>query len=84
MEIIRMVIRGIMTMFPFCIVPFIWLIVLGLLGLWIWMLVDCIKRDEEDFPSMGENTKLIWILIVILTGWLGGIIYFFMVKQKMK
>ena len=84
MEIIRMVIEGIMAMFPFCIVPFIWLIVLGLLGLWIWMLVDCIKRDEEDFPSMGENTKLIWILIVILTGWLGGIIYFFMVKQKMK
>jgi len=79
-----MVIGGIMAMFPFCIVPFIWLIVLGLLGLWIWMLVDCIKRDEEDFPSMGENTKLIWILIVILTGWLGGIIYFFMVKQKMK
>ena len=79
-----MVIGGIMTMLPFCIVPFIWLIVLGLLGLWIWMLVDCIKRDEEDFPSMGENTKLIWILIVVLTGWLGGIIYFFMVKQKMK
>lgn len=79
-----MVIGGIMTMLPFCIVPFIWLIVLGVLGLWIWMLVDCIKRDEEDFPSMGENTKLIWILIVILTGWLGGIIYFFMVKQKMK
>ena len=84
MEIIQMVIGGIMTMLPFCFVPFIWLIVLGLVGLWIWMLVDCIKRDEEDFPSMGENTKLIWILIVVLTGWLGGIIYFFMVKQKMK
>jgi len=72
----------IVAFFPFCIVPFVWLIILGLLGLWIWMLVDCIKREEEDFPSMGENTKLIWILIVALTGWIGAIIYFFMVKQK--
>ncbi|TES93798.1 MAG: PLDc_N domain-containing protein [Candidatus Cloacimonadota bacterium] len=72
-----------MAMVPFCIVPFIWLIILGLLGLWIWMLIDCIKREEKDFPSMGENTKLIWILIVVLTQWIGAIIYYFMVKQKM-
>ena len=56
---------------------------IGLLGLWIGLLVDCIKREEDRVPSMGENTKLIWILIVALTGWIGGIIYFFMVKQKM-
>lgn len=72
-----------MAALPFCIVPFIWFIILGLIGLWIWMLVDCIKREEEDFPPMGDNTKLIWILIVALTGWIGAIIYFFMVKQKM-
>lgn len=71
-----------MAFFPFCIVPFVWLIVIGLLALWVWMLVDCIKREEDEFPSMGENTKLIWILIVALTGWIGAIIYFFMVKQK--
>ncbi|TET19247.1 MAG: PLDc_N domain-containing protein [Candidatus Cloacimonadota bacterium] len=47
------------------------------------MLIDCIKREEEDFPSMGDNTKLIWILIVVLTQWIGGLIYFFMVKRKM-
>ena len=74
---------GRMDMFPFCIVPFMWIIILGLMGLWIWMLIDCIKREEENFPSMGDNTKLIWILIVVLAGWIGGIIYYFMVKQKM-
>jgi hypothetical protein len=72
-----------MEMLPFCIIPFIWLIALGLMALWIWMLIDCIKRDEDQFPPMGDNTKLIWILIVVLAGWLGAIIYYFMVKQKM-
>jgi len=47
------------------------------------MLVDCVKRDENNFPSLGENTKIIWILIIALAGWVGAIIYYFMVKQKM-
>jgi len=72
-----------MRALPFCIVPFIWIVILGLLALWIWMLVDCIKRDENNFPSLGENTKIIWILIIALAGWVGAIIYYFMVKQKM-
>ena len=72
-----------MRVFPFCLIPFIWIVVLGLLALWIWMLVDCVKRDENNFPSLGENTKIIWILIIALAGWVGAIIYYFMVKQKM-
>ena len=42
------------------------------LGFWIWMLVDCIKNEPEE-----GNDKIIWILVIALTGWIGALIYFF-------
>ena len=40
---------------------------------WIWILVDCIKREFSD--------KVLWILLIVLTGFLGAIIYYFVVKR---
>ena len=50
---------------------------------WIMMLVDCVKRDNSEFPNAGESTKTMWLLIVILTSGVGAIIYYFMVRKKM-
>lgn len=54
-------------------------ILLGIAGtiIWILMLVDCAKRD---FPK--ENDKLLWILIIVLAGAVGAIVYYFVVKRK--
>jgi len=41
---------------------------------WIWMLIDCAKRQFND--------KLVWILIILLVGTLGAIIYYFVIKRK--
>lgn len=38
--------------------------------LWIWMIVDCATNE----PSEG-NDKLIWILVIVLTHWIGALIY---------
>ena len=45
---------------------------LGLLvtGFWIWMLIDCATNE----PSEG-NDKVVWILVIVLTGWIGALIY---------
>lgn len=48
---------------------------LVLFGFWIWMLVHAIKNEPKD--------QAIWILILMLTNFWGGIIYFFAVKRKM-
>ena len=53
------------------------LAMLALMALWVWMLVDVIKRD---FPQ--PNEKTMWVLVVILAGWIGAIIYYFMIKRK--
>jgi len=48
-------------------------LVLGVGGtiFWIWTIVDCATKE----PS-GSNDKIVWILIIVLTHWIGALIYF--------
>lgn len=46
---------------------------------WILMLIDVIKRDFKQ-----ENDKIMWVLIVVLTGIIGALIYYFIVKRENK
>jgi len=59
-----------------------------LLVLWIVMLVDCIKRSNDEFPGTGEDTKTIWLIVLIVTfvvnfWWIAAIVYYFVVMKKM-
>ena len=42
--------------------------------LWLLMLIDCIKRDFSQ--------KTLWIVLLIVLGWIGAVIYYFAVKRK--
>jgi len=55
-------------------------ILLGLasLVLWVWALIDCLKRDDYK----AENEKLLWALVIIFAGIIGAVIYYFLVKMK--
>jgi hypothetical protein len=59
----------------------IWLaaaaLTVGATALWVVALVDVLRREFA-----GENEKLIWILVVILTGWIGALIYWFVGRDK--
>jgi hypothetical protein len=61
---------------------FVPLIVLGLILLttafWIWMLVDCATNQ-----TLEGNGKVVWIIVVVFTHWIGALIYFF-VKRPQK
>lgn len=56
------------------------MILLAIAGLvfWVWMLVDCAKR------TMKESDKVVWIIVLALTSYLGAIIYYFAVKRASK
>ncbi len=53
------------------------LISLASTALWIWILVEVLVRETDK-----ENNKLIWVLVVLLTGWIGAVIYLFVRRQK--
>lgn len=54
-------------------------LILGLIptALWIWALVDILSNE----PSTG-NDKIIWILVIVLTGAIGAIIYLLVRRPK--
>jgi prolipoprotein diacylglyceryltransferase len=66
-----------------CFQCFLFLIIICGLTLWIWMLIDVIRRKDGQFPQpQNKDQKLIWLLIVILTSYIGAAIYYFMVYRK--
>lgn len=57
-------------------------VVIGLVLLlifWIFMIVDAAKRNFKN-----ESEKIAWILVVVLVGWLGAVIYYFAIKKPNK
>jgi heme/copper-type cytochrome/quinol oxidase subunit 2 len=65
-----------------CIIAVAWLVGIFLFVVWIIMLVDCAQRDNANFPDANSNSKLMWILIIVLAGGIGAIIYYFVVMRK--
>ncbi|MDP4039250.1 MAG: PLDc N-terminal domain-containing protein [Candidatus Pacearchaeota archaeon] len=53
-------------------------ILIGILFLifWIWMIVDCSKRN---FKNTAE--KIIWLLVIIFAHWVGSIVYFIVIRM---
>jgi len=66
-----------------CIIAISWLAGIFFFVVWIIMLIDCAKRENEDFPDANPNSKMMWILIIVLAGGIGAIIYYFIVMRKM-
>lgn len=61
-----------------CMIPAA-LAVFGILGtvFWIWAIVDCASNE----PSEG-NDKIVWILVIVLTNWIGALIYYFVRRPQ--
>ncbi|MBP9759100.1 PLDc N-terminal domain-containing protein [Candidatus Dojkabacteria bacterium] len=52
-------------------------IAIGSLVFWIIMLIDAIKREYQN-----ENDKIMWILLLVFTGSIGALVYFFVEYRK--
>jgi Phospholipase_D-nuclease N-terminal len=44
---------------------------------WIWMIVECATKE----PNQG-NEKIVWILVIIFTHWIGALIYYFVRRPQ--
>ena len=67
------------TIIVFFFFALIFLSVIGSFVFWIWMLVDCVRRDYKK-----NDEKLIWVLIIVFAQIIGAIIYYFVIKRKEK
>ncbi len=62
---------GFMTiMFPFAIF---------VIGVWLWMLIDCLTRSPWAFPGGNENSMFVWALLLIFIPPIGLPLYLLLV-----
>ncbi len=62
---------GIMVMLLMIIIPILVSI------FWVWMIVDCATRNFKN-----KSDKIVWILVIILTHFVGAFVYYLVVKRK--
>jgi len=53
------------------------MVILAMVIFWIRAIIDIAKSRFKD-----DTTKIVWLLIVIFTGFLGALIYIFVGKQN--
>jgi len=51
--------------------------VIGGTVFWVMMIIECAAKESSQ-----GNTKLIWILIIVLTHWIGALIYYFVRRPQ--
>lgn len=44
---------------------------------WVIMIIECATKESSQ-----GNTKLIWILIIVFTHWIGALIYYFVRRPQ--
>lgn len=49
------------------------IVTIAAIVLWIWALVDCVQVPDDSMYQSGN--KLVWVLIIVLTNWIGAIVY---------
>lgn len=52
-------------------------LVLGASVFWVFMIIECATKEAAS-----GNDKLIWILVVIFTHWIGALIYYFVRRPQ--
>jgi len=58
----------------------VWLtIVIGAMVFWIWALIDCIKNESTE-----GNERIVWVVVIAVTHWIGALIYLVARRPKRK
>ena len=52
-------------------------LMLGASIFWVFMIIECATKEATS-----GNDKLIWILIVIFTHWIGALLYYFVRRPQ--
>ena len=50
---------------------------------WVWMLVDVLRRPDQQFAAAGQN-KVLWVLVVVFGHFLGALIYLLVARPELE
>ncbi len=50
---------------------------------WIWMLLDSILRNDYEYPTGGQNEKIVWVILLAAVQFV-AVFYYFMVYRAVQ
>ena len=56
------------------------LILLGFLAFWVWSLVDAVRVPDDS--AFRAGSKVIWVIVIALTGLIGSVVYLVMGRPR--
>jgi predicted metal-binding membrane protein len=59
-------------------VMLVWIVFgIAALVLWLWALIDAIQN-----PALDPTMRIVWILVILLTNWIGAVIYLLVARSQ--
>ena len=55
-------------------------VILGFLVFWVWSLVDAIRVPDDS--AFRAGSKVIWVLVIAITGLIGSVVYLAMGRPR--
>jgi hypothetical protein len=55
-------------------------VLLGFFVFWIWSLVDAIRVPDES--AFRAGSKVVWVVVIAVTGFIGSIVYLVMGRPR--
>lgn len=55
-------------------------LILGFLVFWVWSLVDAIRVPDDS--AFRAGSKVIWVIVIAVTGLIGSIVYMVMGRPR--
>lgn len=56
------------------------LILLGFLAFWVWSLVDAVRVPDDS--AFRAGSKVVWVIVIALTGLIGSVVYLVMGRPR--
>jgi hypothetical protein len=60
----------------------IFAVAIGGFVFWIYAFVDALRWPDYTYKAAGSD-KIVWALVVGLVGWIGALIYWFVIRSKL-
>jgi hypothetical protein len=51
-------------------------------AIWIWALVDALRRPTSDWEGARQN-QIVWVLVIVLTNLIGAVIYLLVARPQL-
>ncbi len=59
------------------------IIMLAFFAVFVWGLVDALRRSDEEWAAAGQS-KWLWVVVILVAGVIGVVLYWFMVRPKLE